>query len=146
MDSLTADYTWKGFPGGSDNKESACNVGDLHTILWIYHSLFICAKLLQLCPTLCDPMDCSLPGCSVHGILQARILERVAISFSRGLSWHPGSVYIAKDILVASCFGWLYCWKHSHSGFCINRSFQLHWLSILFYWSICPLFCQYHTM
>ena len=32
------------------------------------------AKLLQLCPTLCDPMDCSLPGSSVHGILQARIL------------------------------------------------------------------------
>ena len=34
----------------------------------------------------CDPMDCSLPGCSVHGILQARILEWVAISFSRGSS------------------------------------------------------------
>ena len=35
----------------------------------------MCAKLLQLCPTLCDPMDCSLPGSSVHGILQARLLE-----------------------------------------------------------------------
>ena len=33
---------------------------------------------------LCDPMDCSLPGCSVHGILQARILEWVAVLFSRG--------------------------------------------------------------
>ena len=40
----------------------------------------------QLCPTLCDPMDCSPPGSSVHGILQARILEWVAISFSRGSS------------------------------------------------------------
>ena len=40
----------------------------------------------QSCPTLCDPMDCSLPGSSVHGILQARILEWVAISFSRGSS------------------------------------------------------------
>ena len=40
------------------------------------------AKSLQLCPTLCDPMDCSLPGFSVHGILQARTLEWVAISFS----------------------------------------------------------------
>ena len=40
----------------------------------------------QLCPTLCDPMDCSPPGFSVHGILQARILEWVAISFSRGSS------------------------------------------------------------
>ena len=40
----------------------------------------------QSCPTLCDPMDCSLPGSSVHGIFQARILEWVAISFSRGSS------------------------------------------------------------
>ena len=42
------------------------------------------AKSLQSCPTLCDPMDCSLPGSSIHGILQARILEWIAISFSRG--------------------------------------------------------------
>ena len=41
------------------------------------------AKLLQLCLTLCNPMDCGPPGSSVHGILQARILEWVAISFSR---------------------------------------------------------------
>ena len=40
------------------------------------------AKSLQSCPTLCDPMDCSLPGFSVHGILQARTQEWVAISFS----------------------------------------------------------------
>ena len=40
------------------------------------------AKLLQSCPTLCDPMDSSPPGSSVHGILQERILEWVAISFS----------------------------------------------------------------
>ena len=38
----------------------------------------------QLCPTLCDPMDCSLPGSSIHVILQARILEWADISFSRG--------------------------------------------------------------
>ena len=41
------------------------------------------AKSLQLCPTLCDPMDYSPPGSSVHGILQARILEWVAVFFSR---------------------------------------------------------------
>ena len=41
----------------------------------------------QLYPTLCDPMDCSPPGSSVHGILQARILEWIAIPFSRGSSW-----------------------------------------------------------
>ena len=45
------------------------------------------AKLLQSCPTLCDPMDSSPPGSSVHRILQARILEWVAVSFSRGSSW-----------------------------------------------------------
>ena len=40
----------------------------------------------QSCPTLCDPMDCSLPGSSLHWILQARVLEWVAISLSRGSS------------------------------------------------------------
>jgi len=40
------------------------------------------SQLAQSCPTLCDPMDCSPPGSSVHGIFQARILEWVAISFS----------------------------------------------------------------
>ena len=40
------------------------------------------AKSLQSCPTLCDPMDCSLLGSSVHGIFQARVLEWVAIAFS----------------------------------------------------------------
>ena len=41
----------------------------------------------QLCPALCDPMDCSPPGSVVHGILQGRVLEWVAIPFSRGSSW-----------------------------------------------------------
>ena len=40
----------------------------------------------QSCPTVCDPTDCSPPGFSVHGILQARILEWIAIPFSRGTS------------------------------------------------------------
>ena len=44
------------------------------------------SEIAQSCPTLCDRMDCSLPGSSVHGIFQARILEWVAISFSRGSS------------------------------------------------------------
>ena len=44
------------------------------------------AKPLQLCPTLCDPMDCSLSGSSIHGIFQTRVLEWIAISFSRGPS------------------------------------------------------------
>ena len=46
-------------------------------------------KVAQLCPTICNHMDCSLPGYSVHGILQARILEWVAFPFSRESS-QPG--------------------------------------------------------
>ena len=46
----------------------------------------VCDKLLQSCPALCDPIDYSLPGSSVHGILQARILEWVAMFSSRGSS------------------------------------------------------------
>ena len=49
------------------------------------------AKSLQSCPTLCDPMDYSLPGFSVHGILQARTLEWVAISFSTDCTSLPGN-------------------------------------------------------
>ena len=49
-------------------------------------SLCVCVLVTQSCLTLCDPMDCSPPGSSVHEISQARILERVAISFSRGSS------------------------------------------------------------
>ena len=45
-----------------------------------------CGKLLQSCLTLCDPMDCSLPVSSVHRILQARILEQIAMPSSRGSS------------------------------------------------------------
>ena len=43
-------------------------------------------EVAQSCPTLCNPMDCSLPGSSVHGIFQAIVLEWIAISFSRGSS------------------------------------------------------------
>ena len=46
----------------------------------------VCAHLLQLCPTLCNPRDCSPPGGSVQGILQAGILEWVAMPSSRGSS------------------------------------------------------------
>ena len=45
----------------------------------------VCAKSLQLCPTLCDPLDCSPQDSSVHGILQARILELVALPSSGNL-------------------------------------------------------------
>ena len=50
------------------------------------HSVLCCAKSLQSCPTLCNPRDCSLPGSSVLGILQARILEWDAMPSSKGSS------------------------------------------------------------
>ena len=65
--------------------------------------------------TLCNPMDCSLPGSSVHGIFQARILEWVAISFSRGSSW-------SRDQAWVSCVGrWiLYHWD-TREALIINK-------------------------
>ena len=45
------------------------------------------SEVAQLCPTLCNPMNCSPPGSPIHGIFQARILEWATISFSRGSSW-----------------------------------------------------------
>ena len=74
------------------------------------HFLLQCMKVksesevAQSCPTLCDPVDYSPPGSSIHGILQASILEWVTISFSRGSSqplnsitltseWHPRGNY-----------------------------------------------------
>ena len=54
----------------------------------------VCVKWLHSCPTLCDPMDYSRPGSSVHGILQARMLERVAVPFSRGFSWPRDGTHV----------------------------------------------------
>ena len=54
-----------------------------------------CAKSLQSCPTLCDPMNYSPPGFCVHGILQERILEWVAISVSRGSSQHRDQTQVS---------------------------------------------------
>ena len=60
------------------------------------------SEVAQSCPTLCDPMDCSLPGFSVHGIFQARILEWVAISFSRRSS-QPRD-WTRVSLIVGRCF------------------------------------------
>ena len=49
----------------------------------------------QMCPTPCDPMDCSPPGSSVHEIFQGRIMEWVAISFSRGSSWPRDQTWVS---------------------------------------------------
>ena len=53
------------------------------------------SEVAQSCPTLCNPMYCSLPGSSLHGNLQARVLEWVAISFSRGSSWPRDGTWVS---------------------------------------------------
>ena len=53
-------------------------------------------KVVQSCPILCDPMDCSLPGFCVHGSLQARILKWVAVPFSRGSSQPRGQTHVFR--------------------------------------------------
>ena len=67
------------------------------------------SEVTQSCPTLCDPVDCSLPGSSVHGILQTRILEWIAISFSRGSSRPRDWTWVSH--IAGRCFTFL-----SHQG------------------------------
>ena len=81
-----------------------------YTFFYFYNPLRIvhrCA-ISQHCPTLCNPVDCSPPGSSVHGILQTRTLEWVAIPFSRGSSQPRDQTCFS----FISCFGrWiLYLW------------------------------------
>ena len=74
-------------------------------------SMYLQVKVTQSCLTLCDPMDCSQPGSSVHGISQARILEWVAFPFSRGSSQpgiEPGSPALQADSLPTELSGKLY--------------------------------------
>ena len=85
------EWTGRSFPGGSGVKNPPAIAGDTGLIPDPGDSM--CCRAIkptvsflvaQSCLTLCDPMHCSPPGSSVHGIPQARILEWVAISFSRG--------------------------------------------------------------
>ena len=65
------------------------------------------SEVAQSCPPLCDSMDCSLPGSYVHGIFQARVLEWIAISFSRESSWPRDRTWVSY--IVNRCF---YCLSH----------------------------------
>ena len=72
--------------------------------LSIYIYIYIYTWHPQSCPTLCHPMDCSLPGSSVHGISQARILECVAISSSRDRTWPRDWTHIYCISCIAGGF------------------------------------------
>ena len=71
---------------------------------WHIHTVCVCAQSLQSCPTLCDLKDCSPPGCSVHEILQARILEWVAMPSSRGSSWPNDWTHVSCISCIADRF------------------------------------------
>ena len=85
---------------------SRVHILDDHNLLWVLSWLS--------CLILCNPMDYSLPGSSVHEILQARILEWVAISFSRGSSQPRDRNHIS----------------------CIGRRVLYHWKTEVFYWNV----------
>ena len=69
------------------------------------------SEVAQSCLTLCDPMDCSLPGSSLHGILQARALEWGAIAFSRGSSWPRDRTQVS--CIQGRCFN-LWATREAH--------------------------------
>ena len=80
-----------------------CNLaGSLLGFSIIMLSRSAAAKLFQLCQTLCSPMDCSLPGFSIHGILQARALEWGAITFSNAWKWKVKVKLLSRVWLLAT--------------------------------------------
>ena len=84
------------------------------------------SEVAQSCPTLCDPIDSSRPGSSVHGIFQARILEWVAIFFSRGSSW-------PRDWIWLSCIRGRFftIWATREAPKNIQTTIQMHWFHML---------------
>ena len=88
----------------------------LHSLLLL---LLLLLKSLQLCLTLCDPIDGSLPGSSVLGIPQARILEWVAIFSSRGIFPTQGS-----NRGLPHCRRILYCLSHQSAALSVLPPFS----------------------
>ena len=89
-------------------------------------------KSFQSCQTLCDPIDCSPPGSSVHGILPARILEWVAMPFSRGFS-QPGiePTSLMSPALAGGFFTTSATWEalmatQLYGVFCVSGTFATH--------------------
>ena len=76
-----------------------------HLLLELQVSQKCESEVIQSCLTLCNPMDCSLPGSPIHGIFQARVLEWVAISFSRGSFWPRNWIQVSH--IAGRCF---YLW------------------------------------
>ena len=101
------------FPTQNSISSHYVSASGLKTFLDICVCACVCVLVTQLCPTLWDPMDCSPPDSSVHGILQVRILEWVAILFSRGSSqprdWTGGSFIAGRFLTIwATREAWLF--------------------------------------
>ena len=94
----------------------------------LYNCRVLCS-VAQLCPTLCDPMDCSPPGSSVHGVLQVRILEWVAIPFSRGSSQPRVRTHVS--CLASGFFYHWASWEAQVSGYKIIVRITLQLFFIL---------------
>ena len=62
------------------------------------------SEVTQLCPTLSDPMDCSLPGSSIPGIFQAKVLEWGSIAFSKGYHYHLSKFHIYALVYCIGAF------------------------------------------
>ena len=90
-------------------------------VMIMIRMMCVCANLVQSCLTLCDPMDCSLPGSSVHGSFQARVLEWGAIAFSKEVSTDLFSSSLIFSLAMLSLQ--MSHWRHV--------LFLLIWLSIL---------------
>ena len=97
----------------------------------------MCTQSLQSCPTLCDPRDCGPPGSSVHGILQARILEWVAMPSSRGSSWPRDQTCVSEVSCIARQILYRWATGEAHinlyllllfSCSVVSDSLQSHWL------------------
>ena len=89
-------------------------------------SLRVCALVAQSCLTLCDPVDYSPPSSSVHGILQARILEWVAMPSSRGSSWLRDRTCVSWDSGITG--GFLYCWSTRENQVQFFTTWNMHLL------------------
>ena len=110
-----------------------------------YQWIFKWKKVLddRMCTTLCDPMDSRLPGCSVHGILQERILEWVYISYSRGSSWPRDGTWVS---CLAGRFSTIWATREAQLQILWRklpkRWFHLYWKSgidesVRYAWIIC---------
>ena len=95
-------HTQVGIDGHVDTQEKWMPISGSSKIIrrkgWLFSYVFcvcMCVKPLLSCPTLCDPMDCSLPGSSVHGILQARVLEWAAMPSSWRSFWPRDQTHVS---------------------------------------------------